>query len=204
MSNIKAISKETLTRQIKSLIVFEFLDMFNSLEDEIRETFEKSLSNTSSTLMNKLYFYYGGKIGTSIEPIDNSIKLEKINYKENEVFKKLTITQIIKIYKAEPNIHIFDFNIDSIQKPKTQLRFSDCVSKLVSMRNKLAHEMHDCSFLDKDIIEVITIEKLQSYTFDTLINYDISNMDDMTQHIASNIIYMRLFITQLQDRRKEM
>ena len=184
MTNAKAVKKEILIRQIKSLIIFDFLDSFNYLEEIIRETFEKSLSNIPNELSNKLFFYYGGKIGTSIDTTDNSIRLETIKYKKDELFKKLTVNQIIKIYKTEPKVNVFDFNIDSIQKPKTQLRFSDCVLKLISMRNRLAHEMNDCNFIDKDIIEVITIDNLKTYSFDTLANFDISNMDNMTQCIA--------------------
>lgn len=189
-----------MIRQIKSLIIFDFLYTFNYLEEIIRETFEKSLSNIPNELSNKLFFYYGGKIGTSIDTTDNSIRLETIKYKKDEVFKKLTVNQIIKIYKTEPKVNVFDFNIDSIQKPKTQLRFSDCVLKLISMRNRLAHEMNDCNFIDKDIIEVIAIDKLKTYSFDTLANFDISNMDNMTQCIASNIVYMRTMISSLNEK----
>lgn len=200
MNNAKVVKKEILIRQIKSLIIFDFLDTFNYLEEIIRETFEKSLSNIPNELSNKLFFYYGGKIGTSIDTTDNSIRLETIKYKKDELFKKLTVNQIIKIYKTEPKVNVFDFNIDSIQKPKTQLRFSDCVLKLISMRNRLAHEMNDCNFIDKDIIEVITIDKLKTYSFDTLVNFDISNMDNMTQCIASNIVYMRTMISSLNEK----
>ncbi len=200
MNNAKAVKKEILIRQIKSLIIFDFLDTFNYLEEIIRETFEKSLSNIPNELSNKLFFYYGGKIGTSIDTTDNSIRLETIKYKKDELFKKLTVNQIIKIYKTEPKVNVFDFNIDSIQKPKTQLRFSDCVLKLISMRNRLAHEMNDCNFIDKDIIEVITIDNLKTYSFDTLANFDISNMDNMTQCIASNIVYMRTMISSLNEK----
>lgn len=200
MNNAKAVKKEILIRQIKSLIIFDFLDTFNYLEEIIRETFEKSLSNIPNELSNKLFFYYGGKIGTSIDTTDNSIRLETIKYKKDELFKKLTVNQIIKIYKTEPKVNVFDFNIDSIQKPKTQLRFSDCVLKLISMRNRLAHEMNDCNFIDKDIIEVITIDNLKTYSFDTLANFDISNMDNMTQCIASNIVYMRTMISSLKEK----
>ena len=200
MNNAKVVKKEILIRQIKSLIIFDFLDTFNYLEEIIRETFEKSLSNIPNELSNKLFFYYGGKIGTSIDTTDNSIRLETIKYKKDELFKKLTVNQIIKIYKTEPKVNVFDFNIDSIQKPKTQLRFSDCVLKLISMRNRLAHEMNDCNFIDKDIIEVITIDNLKTYSFDTLANFDISNMDNMTQCIASNIVYMRTMISSLNEK----
>ena len=69
------------------------------------------------------------------------MKLNIVKYKENDVFKELKVNQIIKIFKRNPCLRVFDFAIQSIQRATTTFSFYDCVIRLLNMRNILAHEM---------------------------------------------------------------
>lgn len=66
------------------------------------------------------------------------------------------------------------------------------------MRNILAHEMVNIQFKNKDLIELLTFDQLEAYSFEILQNYDVRKMDSMTRYIASNIIYMRKIIDELK------
>ena len=65
------------------------------------------------------------------------------------------------------------------------------------MRNKLAHEVTDLNFKDRDLVELLSPEQISQEPFDLLQNYDLLKMDEMTQYVASNIIYIRKLISRL-------
>ena len=65
------------------------------------------------------------------------------------------------------------------------------------MRNILAHEMVNLQFKDKDLVELLTFDQLEAQNFKILQNYDVGKMDNMTQFIASNIVYMRKLLAML-------
>lgn len=200
MNSIKSVDKDTITAQIKSIFVFEFLDAFNELETEIRRIFENSILSDGfpPEIIHKLYFYYGGRIGTYIEYEESAIKLNKLLFKEDEKFTDLTINQLLRIFKSTNSIKPFNFEIESTRYPTVSFTFYDCALKLISMRNKLAHRIRDVQFKDnKDLIELISIEKLDGESFSMLQNYDLSNMDDTTRFIASNLFFMRKMIKHL-------
>ncbi len=52
--------------------------------------------------------------------------------------------------------------------------------------------------VDKDLIELLTFDQLEAHSFEILQNYDVRKMDNMTQYIASNIVYMRKIIAELE------
>jgi len=197
MNGIKWIDTSTVSLQLKSLLVYEFFKQYNELELTIRDIFEKNLSNLPPVVIQQLYFYYGGKIGSYIEYEAHSMKLHSLNYKETENFKELSINQIVKIFKETPCIEAFNFSITSILHSNVEFSFYDCVIRLIKMRNKLAHEVVNFQFKDSDLIEMLTREQIVAESFATLQNYDIQKIDDMTMYIASNIVYIRLLLTEL-------
>ena len=67
MNGIKGIDASVLSCQLKSIVVFDFLNEYNRLEQEIRRAFENSIPSLPLKVLKQLYFYYGGKIGTYIE-----------------------------------------------------------------------------------------------------------------------------------------
>lgn len=194
---MKCIDQNTLSVQIKSLVIYEFLNEYNKLEQIIREVFEKNISSLPQKVIQQLYFYNGGRIGTFIDFEEEAVKLNIVKYKENDVFKELKVNQIIKIFKRNPCLRVFDFAIQSIQRATTTFSFYDCVIRLLNMRNILAHEMVNIQFKDKDLIELLSFDQLEAQNFGILQNYDIRKMDDMTQYIASNLVYMRKLIAML-------
>ena len=114
MDGVKGIDTKTISLQLKSLIVFEFLKEYNELERMIRKVFEKNISLLPPEILQQLYFYYGGKIGSYIEYESHTVRLDSVNFKEGELFKKLSINQIVKIFKDHPCIEAFNFVVVSI------------------------------------------------------------------------------------------
>lgn len=197
MDGVKGIDTKTISLQLKSLVVFEFFKEYNELEQMIRKVFEKNLSTLPQKILQQLYFYYGGKIGTYIEYEAHSVRLKSLDFKEGELFKTLSINQIIKIFKESRHLKVFNFVVESVQRTTTVFDFYDCVIRLLNMRNKLAHEVVDLQFKDRDLIELLSHEQIAREPFDLLQNYDIRKMDDMTLYIASNIIYIRKLLSKL-------
>lgn len=200
MSNEKATEREIISLQLKSLLICEFLNTFNYFEKIVRAIFEKSIPQLPAEKIQQLYFFYGGKIGSSIEYDEPGIKLQEIPYKKDEKFKNLTVNQILKIFKPTPSIiKVYNFTVTSLQRSKTEYPFFDSALQLLSMRNKLAHELVDLKFnANKDVIEQLSIDRIMAEPFEILSDYDISQMDSPSQDIASNIIYMRLLIHHLE------
>lgn len=197
MDGVKGIDTKTISLQLKSLVVFEFLKEYNELEQTIRKVFEKNLSTLPQKILQQLYFYYGGKIGTYIEYEAHSVRLNSLDFKEGELFKTLSINQIIKIFKESPYLEDFNFVVESVQRTTTVFPFYDCAIRLLNMRNKLAHEVVDLQFKDRDLIELLSHEQIAREPFDLLQNYDVRKMDDMTLYIASNIVYIRKLLSKL-------
>lgn len=198
MNGIKGIDASVLSCQLKSIVVFDFLNEYNRLEQEIRRAFENSIPALPLKVLKQLYFYYGGKIGTYIEYESQTLKLSSIDFQENEHFKELSINQIIKIFKNNTSVEAFNFSVESIQHSTTEYSFYDCVIRLLNMRNKLAHEVMHLKFADRDLIELLSYEQISQEPFNLLQNFDVQKMDDMTRYIASNIVYMRKLVSKLE------
>ena len=98
MNSMKGIDQNTLSVQIKSLVIYEFLNEYNQLEQMIRETFEQNISLLPAKNLQQLYFYSGGRIGTYIDFEEDAVKLNTAQYREHDLFKELTINQIVKIF----------------------------------------------------------------------------------------------------------
>lgn len=203
MNGMKGIDQNTLSVQIKSLMIYEFLNEYTRLEQMIREIFEQNISSLPAKVIQQLYFYNGGRIGTYIDFEEDAVKLNAAKYKEHDLFKELTINQIIKIFKKDQCLKAFDFQIQSIQRATTAYSFYDCATRLLNMRNILAHEMVNLQFKDKDLIELLTIDQLQAQSFNILQNFDVGKMDNMTQYIASNLVYMLKLISTLGSHKEE-
>ena len=178
-------------------MIHHLISFYNELEQTIRKVFEKNLSTLPQKILQQLYFYYGGKIGTYIEYEAHSVRLNSLDFKEGELFKTLSINQIIKIFKESPHLEDFNFVVESVQRTTTVFTFYDCVIRLLNMRNKLAHEVVDLQFKDRDLIELLSHEQIAREPFDLLQNYDVRKMDDMTLYIASNIVYIRKLLSKL-------
>ena len=199
MEGVKGLDTATVSLQLKSLLVYEFFKQYNELESTIRDIFEQKITTLPSEVIQQLYFYYGGKIGSYIEYESHSTKLHSLNYKIAENFKELSINQIVKIFKETPCINAFNFSITSLLRSTVEFSFYDCVIRLIKMRNKLAHEVVNFQFKDSDLIEMLTREQIVAESFAVLNNYDIQKIDDMTMYIASNIVYISRLLIKLNE-----
>lgn len=192
-------SREILVLQLKSLVVYQFLDAFNKLEKIVKNDFKESLKSIDKDNLNKLYFYYGGLIGTYIDNDVEAIKLNENKYKKEEEFGLLKINQILKFNKTNNLIKKYNVSLNSVQRESTVFDLQGCIIKLINMRNVLAHEIYECSFKDKDIIELLSNEKIRDAHFEFLVNFDTDLMDDMTKTIISNYYYMTQIISLLEN-----
>ena len=113
------------------------------------------------------------------------------------------VLSIIKVFKKDQCIKAFNFEIQSIQRSTTAYSFYDCAIRLLNMRNKMAHKMVDLQFQDMHLIELLTIDQLEDQNFKILQNFDIRKMDNTTQYIASNLVYMLKIISVLESLKVE-
>ena len=111
----------------------------------------------------------------------------------------LKINQILKFNKTANIIKKYNVSLNSVQRESTVFDLQGCIIKLINMRNVLAHEIYECSFKDKDIIELLSNEKIRDAHFEFLANFDTDLMDDMTKTIISNYYYMRKIISLLEN-----
>lgn len=190
-------TKERLVNQLRSIITYEFLKEYNMFEKSIRDNFEQSLEDIEQEHWRELYFMYGGRIHPYYEYNTPSIKLNDLKYKSNEKFPELTINQIIKFDRSKNIVRGFDFEIQSIQVKKNFFEFRDCALKLISMRNKLSHELDNCTFKECDMIELLSYDNISENYFDEVVTYDLSIMDDNSKCIFSNIIYMKIILKKM-------
>ena len=189
--------KDILCFQLRAIIIYEYLRCFNKLENEIRGIFERNIQTLKPNFVNKLYFVYGGKIGTYIDYEQDTLKLREILFKEKETFKELSIIQILKLNKEVDCIENFKFQVNSLQQKTVYFEFYDACIKLVNMRNILAHELSNINFKTKDIIETLSDEKILENVDERVKNYDISIMDETTKCIFSNLVYLKLILNTL-------
>ena len=182
--------------RIKAVVIYNFLVLYSELENSVRDIFVKIVPRLDEAKKNVLYFYYGGRIGTTYDYPNEAIKLRDLNFKENERFKDFTINEIIKIDRKRTMITVFPETLPSLQRRVTFV-FKDCIIKLIQMRNKLAHEMCDCKFDDAQIIEILSDNHLKNANYQFLEGFDLTLADDMTKAILSNYVYMENIMKEL-------
>jgi hypothetical protein len=171
------------------------------LEKLILVKFREEILKLDNKYKNKLYFYYGIYVGHNVtfDFEKNCVSLsDVVKYNEDELFKSLNLNKIIKFERKESLIDAFKFNVDSVIRTSICFPFYDCCLKLISMRNKLAHEAESLSFKDNDIIENLSIEYLKKYEYPYIEGYSVEDADDIIVALLSNIVYMRKIIEKLQ------
>lgn len=192
------LTKEDITKQLKAIVIYEFLQTYNIFEKKIKELFYNSLNGVKPEIKQELYFIYGSKIGTYIEWSPLATKLSEVPYKEDDQFKQLTINQIIKFDRSRQFIEPFNVQLQSIQTKTSVYSFHDSAVKLIEMRNVLSHELVECNFREKHIIEKLTDEKISEQSIHLISNFDLTNMDDITKEIFSNIVYMYKMLEEIR------
>lgn len=180
----------------KSTILYDFLTKYNLLENYIRKIFEESVVNLDAINKNFLYFYYGTKIDIYMEFQNSKIMSVPFEFNDSEKFKKITFNQIIKIQKQRNIIKKLDGDIQSIQS-KTYYSICDLCIKLISMRNKLTHEICECNFKNSDIVEKLSDENICKYIEKYNYDFNVSQMSDDVKDIFSNVVYIDVVMEKL-------
>ncbi len=187
-------TKEKVNFQIKSILIVRYITEFAILEKKVLSVFRKEILSVEHAKKNKIFFYYGALLGHDISYDFDANKIALASnhgYDENDAFNSLNFNKIIKLDSREHLIKAFDFSIDSVIRESLTFPFHSCCQKLICMRNKLAHEMDKITFNDRDIIETLSMEYFLKNTYSYLEEYDISNMDDISTGILSNIVYIK-------------
>lgn len=196
-----SVDKKIINKQLQALIIFEFLEKFNSLERKIKKIFVESIKDINdSEIINKLHFYYGGKIGTYIDYANDTLKLNELKFDSSKEFSKFSLNQIIKLNRELKIIKYFDDKpISSINRSREDFGFEDCIIKLINMRNILSHELSNFNFKDKDTIEILSNDNILNAQFKFLSNYDISMLEESIKPILSNLFYMDKIINDFSE-----
>lgn len=187
---------ETITEQLKAIIIFQYLLKFNQMENLIKELFKNYLNQCSEETKNYMYFIYGSKLGTYIDYPNSTVKMSEHTFKKNETFSEFTIIQIMKLNKTYKVLPTFS-DITSSKSKITAFDFQDSIIKLIETRNVLAHELSSPSFKDKHIIDILSDNEIEDLKYDFLNNYDRTKLDIETKTILSNYYYMDIIVKQL-------
>ncbi len=193
-------SVEKIRFQIRSVIIVKYFELYKVLEKETKDIFSEEIKNVDENFKNKLYFLYGGKSNINIDTSKSILYMDDKAFKLDEDFKNLTFNQIIKICKRDKKINKFEFNIDSMQKKQEEIDFYSSCEKLISMRNKLAHEILIDNFEDKDIVEMLSDKRIEENIISELLNLDIKLMDTAEKQIYSNLLYLNRVISKLTNQ----
>lgn len=193
-------AKEHIILQCKSVLMVQFISNFAKLEKAIIQLFQDFIYNTEHRHKSKLYFMYGCTVGNEIfydieRECLSLIAIRK--YDDNELFKSLKLNKIIKFDKKERIVDVFKNNIESVQKKSLVFPFHDCILKLISMRNKLAHELDKINYKDSDIIETLSIETIKRFPFEWSDGWDFDIFDNDCILLYSNIIYLNVVLTSI-------
>ena len=177
--------------QLEALSIRYFIVKYDEFERKVKTLFSSNISKVSPENKQMLYFFLAGiKCSARIDYLSNSLKTDDARYSENEKFTHLSFSQIIKIQRQNHVLDLFEFNVPSINSKTTEYTFTDCCVKLLSMRNKLAHEMARLSFVDKDIIELLSNEYIKNNSSVWFSSMDTELMNNETKCIFSNLLML--------------
>ncbi|MGI6505557.1 MAG: hypothetical protein ACOX2V_04140 [Clostridia bacterium] len=186
----------------KAMAIYVFLNEFNNLENLIKGRFYKLAIEAVDDEKNRLYFYYGGLAGRISLEYDSDILEFKneIKFKPNEKFKKFTLNQILGLLRKSSFKQCFPQNIDSVVHKTQQHDFLGSVKRLISMRNKLVHELVQLKFRNEDFIELLPkniLEEKLDIQFD-----EKSDEADQIQIILSNVVYINMLNDEIENKSK--
>jgi len=198
---LKNISKEKISFQLRTIVVVKYLEIYNYMEKKVKNVFSEEIKNTDEKFKNKLYFFYGGNSSINIDFSKSMLTMNFKKFRENEEFNSFSFNQIIKICKEDKKVEKFNFNIKSIQVKQEEFDFYSLCTKLISMRNKLAHEILKDNFDDEDIIELLSDEKIKENVITELETFDINLMDLSTKQIYSNLLYLNRIVIEINENK---
>lgn len=187
--------------QLKALTVYYYSIRYSELEHIVKDIFQNKIECITTENKHLLYFYLAGiKQVPFIEYSSCTLKTNSTQFSLDERFSSFSFAQIVKIQRQKHIIDSFEFTIPSINNRTVAYDFSDCCEKIISTRNKLAHERTDLSFSNKDIIEVLSDEQIKLRSSDWFSSLDPELMNDETKVIFSNLVFIMCIIERLSER----
>lgn len=192
--------RELKILQVKSLIIVSFLSKYSELESIIKSIFQRDILAVEHHYKSKLYFMYGCSSVSAYYDIEKErISLaNNRSYSDNEIFSSLTMDKLIKFDRKDKLIPSFNFEIPLKQSKTVLVTFHDCCIKLTKMRNILSHEILNCNFTDKEVIEKLSDGNISNLKYEWFEDGDISIMDDISKSIISNYSYVCDLIDRLR------
>ena len=189
-----------LEEKLKAFVIYRFMIEYDIFEKKVKDYFENKLNELDSNDRNRLYFYCGGLVNKNLY-IDYSKEMLCLDSHkfDKDKFKHFTIIQIIRVASSDGLGNLFEIQIDSVQKQMLTYDVKDCITKLISMRNKLAHNLASLALKDKDCIELLSNDKLNDLSRDVIYDLELREEFEQVKMILSNIIYMRKICSKLCD-----
>ena len=194
-------TRDFQTLQLKALTIHYFSTCFATLEKTVKDIFKTRVREISADNKSLLYFYLAGiKHSARIEYSSGTLITDSLSFSSDENFSGFSFAQIVKMQRQNRLLSVFDFTIPSINNKTVVYDFSDCCEKLISTRNKLAHERSSIVFTPKEIIEVLPDSQIMLRSADWFSSLDTTLMDDETKAVFSNLIIMELILKLLKER----
>lgn len=187
--------ESNLQEKFKRSVIYVFMNKFNFLEREIKGDFMTNVSEFDTLELNKLYFFYGGLAGrVQIDYENDLLEYTKINFKDNEKFGNFSLKQILEISQRFGWWEKYPQYIQSVTRESEQHPYVGSIYKLLSMRNRLAHELSVLQFKTRDYIEI-----LPKNILDEKLSISFNDVDENNQIkiILSNIVYLDIILEKL-------
>lgn len=184
-------SKDTTEKRAKCVTAYYFLDKYNELEAYVKDLFKDSVVKAPDEVKNKIFFLAGGGlVSTYICAGKVQIEMNPIKYKGEESLWKFNLTQIINLNNEFNIIPILNEELELIQRNFNVVTVKECIKIFGSMRNKLVHNTENAIFKETDLVEKLSVKNIEKYQTEHDFDDLMASMDDSSQELASNIIYM--------------
>lgn len=191
---------------VNSILIVQYLSMYSKLEKIIKQIFQSKIETIDHAHKNKLYFMRGCNLSTNViynyEESHFYLNGSKKTwgFDDSEKFGFLDFNKIVRFDECEHLIVEFNIDIKSIQHKNTFFTLHDMCRRIISTRNKLAHEYDHLSFGNKEIIEILSHEILEGWRtkYQWLSEYEIKEDNDIAQALFSNYIYMTILLDMMK------
>lgn len=192
-----------ILEEMDALVMYKFLILYNRFENKIKEIYRMEWVDLNEDVKRRVAYYVGSIKGINayIEYDTYSTKQDIYRYDEDSLISKMTINQIIRMERKEKNVGLFNFQIDSKLNKQLTLISYDCSLKLISMRNKLAHDILNINFKSADIIEVLPNNIFEKEKDAWILNLQLDKLSDFGRAILSNYIFMNEILDRFETER---
>lgn len=186
---------EIVEEQIEAIASALFLKKYNLFEKSLKNFYLNNVKLND----NPILYYYTGAENVKKNIVlcfedgctrFNEYKFKDISEKYINYFTLKEIVKLDKLYDLSKG-KFKNLYIDSVNRATESYDFFGTCSKLISMRNKLAHESSNLSLKpDDDIVEILDDENINSIYNEHFTNFDLTKMNNSTKAILSNSVFV--------------